>query len=66
VWGNKGLFSKLNRYLKKINHANLSCAVRIPPPEIGETALCCGTSHGSAVGNAPSFESGGGGEGGPP
>jgi hypothetical protein len=34
---------------------------------MGVTALCSGTSHGSALGNAPSFVSGGGGggEGGP-
>ena len=37
-----------------------------PSPEMGETALCSGTSHGSALGNAHSFVSGVGWEGGPP
>ncbi len=64
--GTKGYLTRLKRYLKRIKHANLSCAVRISPPEKGETALCSGTSHGSAVGSAPFIVSGGGGVWGPP
>ncbi len=62
--GTKAYFSRLNRQLKRIKHTNLSCTVRISPPEIGETDLCSGTSHGSALGSAPFFVSGGGGVGG--
>jgi hypothetical protein len=44
--------------LKRIKHNDPSCDVRIPPPEMGETALCSGTSHGSALVSAPYFASG--------
>jgi hypothetical protein len=64
--GAKGYFSRLKRQLKRIKHANQSCAVRISPPDKGETALCSGTSHSSALGSAPFFVSGGGVIWGPP
>ena len=48
VWVNKKLFSKLNKKLKKICQSILCC--QNPSPRNGETALCSGTSHGSAMG----------------